>query len=1073
MRKRVCLHSRQLAMLLLGVVAFLWLVGIAAAQEKYVYKQMWPKLEQPWYFNSPEGVAVDTSGNVYVADTKNYRIHKFTSDDKFIAKWGSKGSGDGQFDRPYGITLDNSGNVYVADTYNNRIQKFTSDGKFITKWGSFGSGDGQFAYLQGITVDGNSNVYVVDQGNDRIQKFTSDGNFIAKWGSNGSGDGQFAYLQGIAVDGSGNVYVVDQGNGRIQKFTSDGKFITKWGSNGSYDGQFVYLHGIAVDGSGNVYVSDSSNSRINKFTSDGKFITKWGSFGSYDGQFIQPIGIAVDDSGNVYVSDSSNSRINKFTSDGKFIAKLNNWGSGDGQFSRSEGIAVDGSGNVYVVDLGNGRIQKFTSDGKFITKWGSSGSGDGQFSHPTGIAVDASGNVYVTEYNNNRIQKFTSDGKFITKWGGNEQFSAPWGIAIDGSGNVYVADFYNDRIQKFTPDGKFIAKWGSSGSGDGQFSHPTGIAVDASGNVYVADFSNYRIQKFTSDGRFIAKWGNKGSDEGQFFGPAYISLDDSGNVYVTDYANHRIQKFSYDGKFITRFGEFGSNTGQVNFPAGVSISKNGDIYVADKYNDRVQVFTLKTSTAPDKAIIVAGSGPYQNNTNNLWNATQMNATYAYYTLNRQGFDKDNIYYLTAGNSQDLDNNGLLDDMYSGVSNAKLQQAITEWAKGANNVVIYLTGHGGEGKFRINEKETLASTDLASWINTLQQDITGKITVVYDACESGSFIGDLKPTTGKERINITSTASTEEALFVNSGTVSFSYPFWSQVSSGATVYNAFKIARDTINYMKWNQTPNVDDNGNGLGNEPADGNLAETYTIGNGTQSAADMPFIGSVSPDQTLNGQQSAKIRAENVVTSDKIQKVWALIKRPDSAPSNPDEPITSLPSIDLTDIGSNAYEGTYDYFDVSGAYEIAVYAMDSKGGLSLPKATTVTQTGGASTGPKPAITANGAKDTINIKTTDTLTITVALDAGGFSGQNADWWLQALTDFGAFYYDVVGGSWSWRPGKAVTYMGPLFNLGQTEVLRMSGLPVGTYSFSFQADLTMDGKKNGQVYSDTVAVIVSQ
>ncbi|MBF0609110.1 MAG: hypothetical protein HQL61_16345 [Magnetococcales bacterium] len=1035
MRKRVCLHSRQLAMLLLGVVAFLWLVGIAAAQEKYVYKQMWPKLEQPWYFNQPRGISVDGSGNVYVADTFNHRIQKFTSDGKFIDKWDNKGNGNGQFYYPEGVAVDGSGNVYVTE--NHRIQKFNAAGDFIVAWGSEGSGDGQFSYPAGVAVDGSGNVYIADAGNDRIQKFTSDGKFITKWGSRGGDNGQFNTPFGIAVDGSGNVYVAEWVSNRIQKFTSDGKFISIWGSNGSGNGQLYIPVDIAVDGSNNVYVAEYGNDRIQKFTSDGKFIAKWGSSGNADGQFSSPYGISVDGSGNVYVAEEFNNRIQKFTSDGTFISKFASGGNGNGQFKGPYGIALDGSGNVYVSDTFNRRIQKFTSDGKFIVKWGSEGDGDGQFSSPEAIAIDSNGNVYVVDMN---FQDY-------------EQ---------------------NNRIQKFTADGKFITKWGSNGSGDGQFGWFYGIAIDGSGNVYVADTGNNRIQKFTSDGKFIAKWGSEGNGDGQFYYPWSITLDGSGNAYVIGRDNHRIQKFTSDGKFITKFGEFGNNTGQLKYPNSVSINKNGDVYVADGGNNRIQVFTLKTSTAPDKAIIVAGSGPYQNNTNNLWNATQMNATYAYYTLNRQGFDKDNIYYLTAGsNNMDIDNNGLLDDMYSGASNAKLQNAITEWAKGANNVVIYLTGHGGEGKFRINEKETLASTDLASWINTLQQDITGKITVVYDACESGSFIGDLKPTTGKERINITSTASTEEALFVNSGTVSFSYPFWSQVSSGATVYNAFKIARDTINYMKWNQTPNVDDNGNGLGNEPADGNLAETYTIGNGTQSAADMPFIGSVSPDQTLNGQQSAKIRAENVVTSDKIQKVWALIKRPDSAPSNPDEPITSLPSIDLTDIGSNAYEGTYDYFDVSGAYEIAVYAMDSKGGLSLPKATTVTQTGGASTGPKPAITANGAKDTINIKTTDTLTITVALDAGGFSGQNADWWLQALTDFGAFYYDVVGGSWSWRPGKAVTYMGPLFNLSQTEVLRMSGLPVGTYSFSFQADLTMDGKKNGQVYSDTVAVIVSQ
>ncbi|MBF0592498.1 MAG: hypothetical protein HQL02_10470 [Nitrospirae bacterium] len=1095
MSKRVCCRRSKLGVVfVLALVALMWLVGSAIADENYVYKQMWPKLQQPWYFSQPRGVAVDGNGNVYVADTFNHRIQKFTSDGKFIATWGSQGSSNGQFDIPYGIAVDGSGNVYVTDIGNNRIQKFTADGKFMYKWGSFGSADGQFNSLRGIAIDGSGNVYVADaitvipnsgeQWNDRIQKFTSDGKFIAKWGSSGSGDGQFYGPDGIAIDGSGNVYVVDEDNNRVQKFTSDGKFITKWGSQGFDDGQFSLPTGIAIDRSGNVYVTELNNGCIQKFTGDGKFITKWGSQGRNDGQFYEVSGIALDASDNVYIADTENGRIQKFTSDGTFITKWGSQGSSNGQFFGPQGIAVDGSGNIYITDENNHRIQKFNYDGKFITTWGSIGSDDGQFgwSGPYGIAIDGSGNVYVADSYNDRIQKFTSDGKFIAKWGswgsGDGQLNGPNGIAVDGSGNVYVAEVFNNRIQKFTSDGKFIAKWGSKDNGDVLFYYPWGVAVDDSGNIYVSDTNNNRIQKNTSDGKFIAKWGSGGSGDGQFVSPRGIAVDSSGNVYVADVDNNRIQKFTSDGEFIAKFGDLGSNPGQISYPSGVSISKNGDVYVTDTSNNRIQVFNKEapTTTGPDKAIIVAGSGPYKGN--NLWDATQMNANYAYRAFKYQGFTKDNIYYLTAGRSMDLDNNGVLDDMYEGASSAEIQKAIA-WANGANDVIIYLTGHGGEGNFRINETEILKSSDLASWINTLQQSITGKIIVVYDSCQSGSFLNDLRPPAGKGRINITSAANNEFAYFVDKGTISFSYPFWSQIFSGATVYDAFTIAQDEINYMKWKQTPGIDDNGDGIGNEIDDGNkkgdgyLAEIYTIGKGIQSAADIPLIGSVSPDQTLNGQTSAKIRAENVIPTDTIQRVWAIIKRPDSTPSNPDEPVTSLPSIDLTNLGSNTYEGTYSDFNVSGAYEIAVYAMDSNGIISLPKTTKVTQTGGASTAPQPTITANGAKGTVKIKTTDTLSISVALNAGGFSGQSADWWLQALTDLGLYYYDVVGGSWGWQPGNSVTYMGQLFNLGQTEVLRISGLPVGTYSFNFQVDLTMDGKKDGQMYSDGVLVIVSQ
>ena len=132
----------------------------------------------------------------------NY-VYKFDSDGKFITKWGSKGPGDGEFNYPEGISVDSSGNVYVADSFNHRIQKFDSNGKFIAKWGSKGTGDGEFNYPYGISVDSSSGtVYVADAVNRRIQKFDSNGKFIAKWGSKGTGDGEFDKPYGISVDSS-------------------------------------------------------------------------------------------------------------------------------------------------------------------------------------------------------------------------------------------------------------------------------------------------------------------------------------------------------------------------------------------------------------------------------------------------------------------------------------------------------------------------------------------------------------------------------------------------------------------------------------------------------------------------------------------------------------------------------------------------------------------------------------------------------------------------------------------------------------------------------------------------------
>jgi hypothetical protein len=278
----------------------------------------------------------------------------------FVDRWGTQGSGDGQFDIPQGVAIYSSG-IYISDTSLNRIQKFDSAGNYITQWGSSGTGNGQFNGPWGIAVDSSDNVYVADSGNFRIQKFDSAGNYITQWGSFGAGNGQFNGPWGVTVDSSDNVYVTDCCYyNRIQKFDSAGNYITQWGSFGAGNGQFNGPWGVAVDSSDNVYVADNQNHRIQKFDSAGNYITQWGSFGSGNGQFVGPKWIVVDSSGNTFVDDNPDCRIQKFNSSGNFITRFSSCGSGDGQFgSGGYGLSVNSTGDVYIADPGNHCIQKF------------------------------------------------------------------------------------------------------------------------------------------------------------------------------------------------------------------------------------------------------------------------------------------------------------------------------------------------------------------------------------------------------------------------------------------------------------------------------------------------------------------------------------------------------------------------------------------------------------------------------------------------------------------------------------------------------------------------------------------
>ncbi len=513
-------------------------------------------------------------------------------------------------------------------------------------------------------------------------------------------------------------------------------------------------------------------------------------------------------------------------------------------------------------------------------------------------------------------------------------FRNPEWIAVDGVDNVYVADTHNHRVQKFSSNGDFIEKWKG-------FRFPHGLVVDGIGNILIVEPNINRVRKFTSNGDLVVNLDRYGGGEGHFCLPAGISVDGEDNFYVADSGNNRVQKFSPSGEFITEIGNFGSAPSLLSNPWGVSVDSNGKIYISDTDNHRIQVFKKVSVASNAKAIIVAGGGPYESN--ELWDGAQMCANFAYRTLTYQGFTKNSIYYITADTDLDLDNNGVADDVDADATNDNFRGAITEWAADADSLVVYMVDHGGAGSFRMSESEILKASDLDSWLDALQETISGKVTVVYDACHSGSFLATLTPPKGKKRVVAASASKGETAKFLAQGSVSFSNYFWTHIFNGENIKSAFELAGAAMGAPVEFQHPQLDANGNGIANEEEDFLIVEEEYIGNGTIIHGDVPVIGDVSPDQTISDVNSALLVASDVVDSNGIARVWAVIRPPDYHQGSSGNPVMDLPSIDLAPVGGDRFEARFDDFNITGVYRIAVYARDRVGNTSLPLVTTVT----------------------------------------------------------------------------------------------------------------------------------
>lgn len=661
---------------------------------------------------NPQGVAVDSSGNFYIASYNQNRVFKVTVSTgiiSVIAGSGAQGfSGDGiannavnaDLFRPVAVAVDSSSNVYIADQYNCVVRK-VSGGTITTIAGTPNScgysGNGgtattaQLYYPAGVALDGSGNLYIADYYNCAVRKVILSTGIISNFAGNHScgyaGDGgpaasaEVYYAQGVAADSTGNIYIADTNNCLIRMVSKStgnistiaGKFVSSapvcgFGGDGTaaLGAEMNQVFAVAVNGAGTtVTFSDYYNQRVRQFPVGGTMNTVAGNGTACGGpcgagglaseaELYYPLGVAVASGGTVYLANNDNMVVDKFTAGGNLTVAAGNLSATiETQFNGAPatgvvlnypyGIADDSSGNVYIGVSGSYRVEEYVKSTGLVNFFAGTGTygytGDGgvateaDLTHTYGVAKAASGTVYIADANNCLVRSVNTSGQINTFAGyvlggsprcgfagdggpaTNGELYLPYGTAVDTAGNVYIADYYNHAIRKVSTSGIMTTIAGVLGipgvAGDGGpatsglLNSPTAVAVDPVGNVFIADYNNCRIREVnaatgiitTVAGNSACNYSGDGIATSVAIGyPQGIAVDANDNFFIGDYYN-RVRWVSPSGILTTIAGNgtggYNGDGGPATLallyePTGIALDPSGSIFVSDYNNSRVR-----------------------------------------------------------------------------------------------------------------------------------------------------------------------------------------------------------------------------------------------------------------------------------------------------------------------------------------------------------------------------------------------------------------------------------------------------------------------------------------------------